>query len=84
MIQRANNIIENDISHIQIHSKEFREDYSIELDIPNAGSIETEINANEFVKAKSSRVVSMMMIGTSKGNGRWTDALFKELEISIH
>ena len=69
MKQKVDTIIKNEISHVQIHAKEFRDDFSLKLTIPEAEKVEKEIQTNEFVEATTSRVVSMMMIGTSKGNG---------------
>lgn len=69
MKQKVNTVIENEISHIQIHAKNFRDDFALKSTIPNADKITAALNQNNKVKASSERVVSMMMIGTTKGNG---------------
>jgi ABC-type lipoprotein release transport system permease subunit len=66
----VNNALENQVSHIQIHNKQFAENNEVGFIIKNTPAIEKKILQNQSVKAVSSRTKSYGMASTaSKGSG---------------
>lgn len=65
--ERARNIIETRISHVQIHQKEFQDELKVRLMIPDGLALEEHWVQDDRVKAATSRLVLPGMLQTSKG-----------------
>ena len=70
MQQKVDATIENELSDIQIHSKKFMQDESVQYWIPNADSIVHRLDNMPSVKEHSSRIKATGMASTAhSGNG---------------
>jgi putative ABC transport system permease protein len=65
--ERASNIIETRISHIQLHEKNFKDEMKVSLTIPDGEQVLARVEADARVKAATSRLVLTGMIQTSRG-----------------
>ncbi|WP_372641604.1 ABC transporter permease [Ancylomarina sp.] len=54
--QRVQNIIENEISHIQVHHPKFTENYEMQYVIPNAAELQKKLMISSDVEAVCSRL----------------------------
>ena len=54
--QRVQNIIENEISHIQIHHPKFTENYEMQYVVPDATELQKELTTSPEVEAVCSRL----------------------------
>ncbi len=61
ILQRADEMIKNNISHIQIHHPEFRNNFKSEFIIPDLDQLEQKLDNSEIVKSYASRVKTMAM-----------------------
>lgn len=68
MEQKVNNVVENEIAHLQIHAPHFREDFEVTQSIDQAEDILQTLQQDSSIKAISSRLVTMPMLATSQGN----------------
>jgi len=68
ILQRADEMIKNNISHIQIHHPEFRNNFKSEFIIPDLDQLEQKLDNSEIVKAYASRVKTMAMGTNSYGS----------------
>lgn len=59
--------INNDYSHIQIHNPKFAADKELKFSIQNADQITGSLNANDTVKAVSSRIIVNGMVSSPTG-----------------
>ena len=66
--QRQNDAIQNEVSHIQIHLKEFKTDKEPVFVIPETERVIAAISKSENVKAVSGRLVTMGMILTASNS----------------
>ena len=66
--QRQNDAIQNEVSHIQIHQKEFKTDKEPVFVIPETERVIAAISKSENVKAVSGRLVTMGMILTASNS----------------
>ncbi|RMG19955.1 MAG: ABC transporter permease [Bacteroidetes bacterium] len=64
---RAQNMIETQLSHIQIHTPEFRDDPQVKYFIPQGQQILQDIMAKPEVKAATGRVKVTGMLSSTKG-----------------
>lgn len=69
MKQKITTVIEKEISHFQVHHPDFREEFTLKNTVENAAIVENEIKKNPDVVATTSRVITMVMMGSSKKNG---------------
>lgn len=67
-IQRTRTILENEISHIQIHNPKFEENNEIEYFISNSDSVKDILSKNPNVKAFSERIRISAMASSSRAN----------------
>jgi len=67
--QKIDADINNEISHIQIHHKDFLKDKTIENTIRNTGEVETQLSSNQDVKSFCSRITLTAMASTAT-NGK--------------
>lgn len=65
-----NNAIENEISHIQIHHPDFKEDEEVKFLIEDSENVLRKVQDIEGVQAAALRSISNGMLSTSKGGGR--------------
>jgi len=68
ILQRADEMIKNNISHIQIHHPEFRNNFKSEFTIPDLDELEQKLENTEIVKGYASRVKTMAMGTNSYGS----------------
>ncbi|MGZ5243152.1 MAG: ABC transporter permease [Bacteroidia bacterium] len=66
--QRISTVINNEISHIQLHNKEFRKDYDIKYAIPQSDKVINNIRKINGVKAVSGRLIVKGMIANASGS----------------
>ena len=59
--------VRNEISHVQIHRPEFKEDKEAKYLIEEPGEIINSVDTAESVKAAASRLVANAMVSTSRG-----------------
>lgn len=64
--QRLNSVITGELSHLQIHHPEFREDYDLKYYIRDASGVISGISGDKRVKAVSGRLVAKGMIVSPK------------------
>ena len=69
MKQKITSVIEKEISHFQVHHSGFREEFTLKNTVKNAEIVENDIKTNPDVVATTSRVITMVMMGSSKKNG---------------
>ncbi|MFT7590198.1 MAG: putative ABC transport system permease protein [bacterium] len=62
-------VIQTEMSHIQVHVPEFREEFSGKLYIKNAKEVTADFKLNPEVEAVSERVIAMGGLATSRKNG---------------
>ena len=66
MISYINGAIEHEVSHIQIHEPEFKEDYNIRFTIPDGLSIASDLAEDERIQAVSPRSITNGMISSPR------------------
>ncbi|MEY4593654.1 MAG: hypothetical protein RIQ47_64, partial [Bacteroidota bacterium] len=66
--QRVNTSIEKELSHLQIHHAQFKNDNSLKYPIKNGDSIANLVRANPKVQSASSRTVIQGMAATASGS----------------
>jgi putative ABC transport system permease protein len=66
--KRAKSAIHNEISHLQIHHKEFQENYEAKFNIPNSEEIETYLSNKDQVVNYTERIIVSGMLSTSRGS----------------
>jgi len=66
--QRVNTAIQNEISHIQMHHPEFRNDYDIKYILNNGVSMLEQVQAYAGVKAATGRIIIKGMIASASGS----------------
>jgi len=66
--ERMKNAVETYLSHIQIHNKNFSEDYNIKHTIDNINDIEKALNNNKRVVSYSKRIILNGMLSNSNGS----------------
>lgn len=64
--QRLDAGVETEVSHIQIHSREFGENYELKNFIPESAKLEEELSKEVFVDGVSARMVVQGMIASSE------------------
>lgn len=69
MEQKIDSVIRMEMSHIQVHHPDFREENQPEFTIDNAEEIISQLNSSDSVTATSSRVISMLMINSPNKSG---------------
>lgn len=68
--QRIESVINTEISHIQIHQKEYLETYEIHDYIKQINNLQDEVSKNPNVRAVSSRIIASCMIASAEtGSG---------------
>jgi ABC-type lipoprotein release transport system permease subunit len=68
--QRLDAGVETEVSHIQIHNREFGENYELKCFIPESAKLEEELAKEDFVDGVSARmVVQGMIASTETGTG---------------
>ncbi len=68
ILQRADEMIKNNISHIQIHHPEFRNNFKAKFAIPDLDQLEQKLENSELVASYTSRIKTMAMGTNSYGN----------------
>ena len=66
--ERMNNAVEAYLSHVQIHNKQFSEDYNIMNTIDNLSQIENVIKNDDRVVSYSKRIILNGMLSNSNGS----------------
>ena len=66
--ERMNNAVEAYLSHVQIHNKQFSEDYNIMNTIDNLSQIENVIKNDNRVVSYSKRIILNGMLSNSNGS----------------
>ncbi len=66
--QRVQDVIENEVSHLQLHHPQFKDENNIIYDIKNSETLLEKIRADASVKKVSSRIITTGMIGSARGN----------------
>lgn len=66
---KVNTVIEYEISHLQFHHPQFRDEMVAKHYISNTQKIEAELEQDKEVKDFSSRIVVMGMVGSANKNG---------------
>lgn len=66
MISYINGAIQHEISHIQIHHPQFKDDYQIDLILPNQKAILEDIQDDERIRAFSARSLTNGMIASPR------------------
>jgi len=69
MNQKIESVIRMEMSHFQIHTPKFRDEYQSKLLIKNGLTIQEKINTEENVIGTSGRIVGMIMLGSANTNG---------------
>lgn len=64
--QRIDDTIKNEISHLQIHHPEFKEEKGIQFLVMDSKAYEEKIKQNKLITAYSKRIVCTGMIGSAK------------------
>ncbi|MEO0470495.1 MAG: FtsX-like permease family protein [Bacteroidota bacterium] len=64
--QRARNIIESQISHVQIHEKEFKDDFKMSRFVPDGAARLEAISQRPEVVASTGRLKTNAMLSTSR------------------
>ncbi len=64
--QRIDKVIRTEISHIQIHHPEFRQNNDVNNLIPDAGNIVSEINSMPEVEGVSRRLIIFSIVATAE------------------
>ena len=79
--QKIESSIQNEISHIQVHTNEFMQDQSLAFAMDNSDDMEARIAAVPGVKAVSGRIKAMAMASTAiTGTGIMVNAIDPEKE----
>lgn len=82
--QRISSVINNEISHIQLHHAEFRKDYDIKYAIPQSDEILTDIRKMNGVKAAAGRLIVNGMLANASGSaGVQINGIDPEIEKNI-
>jgi len=69
MNQKIESVIRMEMSHFQVHTPIFRDEYQSKLLVKDGLKLQKEINNNEDVIGSSGRVVGMVMLGSANTNG---------------
>ncbi|MBL4656333.1 MAG: ABC transporter permease [Bacteroidia bacterium] len=67
MVQRINTVINNALSHIQIHNPDFLSDNNIIYSIPSVNEITDKLDDDENIKAYTERIILNGMVSSSAG-----------------
>lgn len=67
MVQRINSVINNTLSHIQIHNPDFLSDNNIIYSIPSVNKITDKLEDDENIKAYTERIILNGMVSSSAG-----------------
>lgn len=82
--QRVASVINTEMSHIQIHQKEYLETNEVHDYIPNIDSMKLDIQSMPLVKAVSERVIANCMISSAEtGSGIQLMGVFPEEEMLV-
>jgi len=82
--QRISNVIDNQLSHFQIHAPGFRDNFEINKVITNVETIEQKLDTNPKVKAYTSRtMVSGMVSSASSSKGVQIKGIIPEKENAV-
>jgi ABC-type lipoprotein release transport system permease subunit len=66
--QRLDNALRTEVSHIQIHARNYKNDYDVKETIPNGYDILKYLQKNDIVLHASGRIIVQGMIATSNGS----------------
>jgi ABC-type lipoprotein release transport system permease subunit len=66
--QRIRSAIDNELSHIQIHHPEFRDQQDLQFDMGSGDSVVSVLKRLSAVRQSSRRVIATGMVSTSYGN----------------
>lgn len=69
MNQKIESVIRMEMSHFQVHTPKFRDEYQSKLVIKDGLEIQQEINKESNVIGSSGRIVGMVMLGSANTNG---------------
>ena len=69
MEQKIDSVIRLEMSHFQVHHPEFRDEFLPEFTIPAGKEKMARIQSSDSVRSVSGRVISSVMIGSSKQSG---------------
>jgi len=69
MNQKIESVIRMEMSHFQVHTPKFRDEYQSKLLINEGLKIQQEINNETDVVGSSGRIVGMVMLGSANTNG---------------
>ena len=64
MVQRINSVINNTLSHIQIHNPDFLSDNNIIYSIPSVNEITDKLEDDENIKAYTERIILNGMVSS--------------------
>lgn len=79
--QRVNSAITSELSHIQLHNREFRKEYDIKYHLPKGKKMLEIIRKDNKVKAASARIIIKGMIASPSGSSGITiNGIIPELE----
>lgn len=79
--QRVNSAITSELSHIQLHNREFRKEYEIKYHLPKGKKMLEVIRKDNKVKAASARIIIKGMIASPSGSSGITiNGVIPELE----
>lgn len=69
MNQKIESVIRMEMSHFQVHTPKFRDEYQSKLVIQDGLSVQKKINQEKNVVASTGRIVGMVMLGSANTNG---------------
>lgn len=69
MKSKVEDVIKNEMSHIQVHVPKFRDEYDGSLYMKNASEIASSFRSDPTVEAVSERMISMGGLASSRKNG---------------
>jgi len=69
MQQKIDSVIDMELSHVQLHARGFRDDFSVSLTIPGAAGIRDGLLAESSVMGVSARTVGFVMLSTARASG---------------
>lgn len=68
-MQRLNNIVNSQLSHIQLHHPAFAEDMDPAFQLENGIGVIKELEKNEKIKSVCGRTIASGMVASPRGNG---------------
>jgi len=66
--ERIETVIESEVSHLQIHQKEFKEEMLAKLDIPRGVAIRDSLRSSPFIRAVSERLIAQGLIASANAS----------------